>query len=74
MIYWETFSNLGQCSTSTYTKSNGAIACGFDIAAGLNGDQARSECAKIGARLPEIADDRENSDLFNRKVRNYYYS
>ena len=57
------------CTTTTYFKSNGAIACGYDIPAGLNWNQAAAACASNGARLPEIADARENNELFLRKVK-----
>jgi hypothetical protein len=58
----------GMCSTTTYSKSNGAIACGYDIQPGLNWNQAATECARVGGRLPEIADARENNEIFLRKV------
>ncbi len=59
---------LGMCTTTTYFKSNGAIACGYDIPAGMNWNQASDECAKNGARLPEIAYVRENNEIFLRTV------
>jgi hypothetical protein len=59
---------LEMCSTTTYSKSNGAIACGYDIQSGLNWYQAANECTKIGARLPEIADARENNEIYIRMV------
>ena len=59
------------CNTTIYSKSNGALACGYDVPSGLNWNQTVTECAKVGARLPEIADARENNDIFLRKVLNY---
>jgi hypothetical protein len=57
------------CNTTTYIKSNGAIACGYDIPAGLDWNEAADECAEKQARLPEIADERENNEIFLRKVK-----
>ncbi len=68
VIFLRFFLYLGMCSTTTYTKSNGALACGYDIQSGLSWYQARNECTENGARLPEIADARENNEIYIRMV------
>ena len=58
----------GQCSTSHYTKSNGDCACGLIIEKDLSWTEAVQHCLEAGARLPEIYNEEDNTDIFNLKV------
>jgi len=62
---------LGRCTTATYKKSNGLCGCAFNFARGQDWKSAVNSCNGLGARLPEISDDRENADIF--KIMVYYF-
>lgn len=56
------------CQTPHYTKSNGKIACGFYLPTLLNWFDANAKCTSLGARLPVIMSDKENTDIKNLQV------
>ena len=59
---------LAHCTSSIYTKSNGQCACGFTLPNALTWDQAHSQCNLKQARLPEVFNGEDNSNIFQRKV------
>ena len=51
-----------------YVKADGMCACGFYLENELSWRQAADKCYALGARLPEIYSEKENSDILNLKV------
>ena len=59
------------CSLENYRKDDNKWACGFFLEEGLTHDDATAKCKALGARLPEVASQKENDDLLAFKVRFY---
>jgi hypothetical protein len=56
------------CSTSTYLKSNGKLACGIYLDKKLSFTSAQKACKDLNAALPEIRSKLENKDVWERMV------
>jgi len=52
----------------TISKSDGSMACGIYLRKGLTWTQAKDQCSKIGARLPEIQSFEDNKNVLLWKV------
>ena len=61
----------GNCTEDNYKKDDGQWACGFFLEEGLTQEDAAAKCKALGARLPEVASQKENDDLLAFKVRFY---
>jgi hypothetical protein len=57
------------CSTSTYLKSTGKLACGIYLDKKLSFASAQKACKDLNAALPEIRSKLENKDVWERIVR-----
>ena len=64
---------LGNCETTTMTKSDGSNVCGIYLSKGLTWQQAQDQCSQVGARLPEILTSNDNTNFMLWKV-NYLIS
>jgi len=49
-------------------KSNGRNACAFFFPSGLSWEDANAKCTALGARLPVILSEEENTDIANLAV------
>ena len=58
----------------TITKSDGSIACGIYLSAGLKWTKAKDQCNQIGARLPEIQSVEDNQNFLLWKVNSFLHS
>ena len=63
------FFSASECTTPSFFKQDGSLACGFFLAQGLTWSQANAGCSDMGARLPVINTEQENKDLFNILVK-----
>ena len=60
---------LTGCSTSTYLKSTGKLACVIYLDKKLSFTSAQKACKDLNAALPEIRSKLENKDVWERMVK-----